>query len=69
MSPAREMVTQVGTYSSFSVLFTAPSDFLPSGQECAVQHSLMGNMSFFLTPVGDPKAKRPVIEACFTQRV
>lgn len=46
------MTSSKQNYSSFSLLFEAQPTFLRQGGFCRVQHAKMGEMQFFLSPVG-----------------
>lgn len=52
------------TYVSFSLLFEAQPAFLREGGFCKVEHVKMGEMQFFLSPVGKP-GRTALLEAVF----
>ncbi|OYW70611.1 MAG: hypothetical protein B7Z37_30220 [Verrucomicrobia bacterium 12-59-8] len=56
------------TYSSFSLLFEAQPTFLRDGGLCQVEHTVMGQMQFFLSPVGKP-GRTALLEAVFNLAV
>jgi hypothetical protein len=58
-----------GTFSSYSLLFEGPDDFLTEGGVCALQHDALGSMEFFLSPVGLPKNGKRQLEAVFSRKV
>ncbi len=68
VSPERRISSAKQTYTSFTLLFTAGPAFLREGGICRVKHKEMGEMQFFLSPVGKPGAKT-MLEAAFTQAV
>jgi hypothetical protein len=68
VSAERRISSGKQTYAAFTLLFSAGPLFLRDGGICRVKHKAMGEMEFFLTPVGKPGAKT-MLEAAFTQAV
>lgn len=59
----------LGTFGSFSLMFEVPRGFLAEGGICKVQHEKMGDMSFFLSPIGRSEKDKSRLEAVFSQRM
>lgn len=62
---ASRMSSSKQTFSSFTLLFEAQPSFLRAGGFCKVQHAKMGEMQFFLSPVGKP-GQKALLEAVFS---
>ncbi len=58
-----------GTFGSYSLMFEVPRGYLADGGICDVQHGQMGDMSFFLSPVGRSSKDKSMLEAVFSQRM
>lgn len=68
VSPLQISKSHLGTFAGFSLLFEAPPAFLSEGGLCVVNHDKMGQMSFFLSPIGRDKEVRH-LEAVFSHRI
>ena len=69
VSPAIEMKTNRGTFTSFSLTFESHPGFLQQGGTCRVTHPALETMEFFLAPIGRAKKDKALLEAAFTLRV
>jgi len=58
----------LGSFSGYSLMFEGPAGFLSDAGICVVEHSELGKMEFFLTPVGKPGAKS-FLQAVFSQKM
>lgn len=68
VSAAQKLVSPTAGFTSFSLLFTAPSDFAAESKIHHLSHSQMGAMDLFLSPVGRSKDYLH-LEAVCSQRV
>lgn len=69
VSPTREMRTQAGVFTCFTLTFEARSGFPSDGAICRVSHPGMEPMDLYLSPVGRAKEGKSQLEAAFTLRV
>lgn len=65
VSPETRITSGKQSYVAFTLLFEASPFFLREGGNCRVQHSKMGEMQFYLSPVGKP-GRTALLEAAFT---
>lgn len=65
---AEKMTSPTGDYLSFSLLFTAPADFITESKIHRLTHPKMEAMDLFISPVGDSK-ERVYLEAICSQKV
>lgn len=68
VSPETRISSGKQNYTSFTLLFEADSFFLREGGICRVKHAKMGEMQFFLSPVGK-SGRKALLEAAFTLAV
>lgn len=65
---ARKISSPTAGFTSFSLLFTAPADFVSEDRIYQLSHPEMESMDVFLAAVGHSK-ERVYLEAVFSQRV
>jgi hypothetical protein len=68
VSPATVMKTAKGTFVAFSLVFESHPSFLQDGGTCRVSHPQLEPMEIFLSPIGQAKKDKTLLEAAFTLR-
>lgn len=68
VSAAESLVSPTARFTSYSLLFAAPKDFVAESRIHRLSHARMETMDLFLSPVGKP-GERVYLEAVCSQRV
>ena len=65
---AQKLVSPTAEFTSFSLLFTAPAEFVAESRICQLTHGKMEPLDLFLSPVGRSK-EHVFLEAIYSQRI
>ena len=68
VSTAQKIASPTAEFTSFSLLFTAPVDFISDSRIYQLSHGKMETMDLFLSPVGQSKGQ-VYLEAVCSQKV